>query len=86
TSPPPPSSRPRRHTGQPGQNRPKPCNHAIFRLFVCLTSAELRLEFQFDQQRRILRVTVADADMLPALDAIADGFTAAQRATPKAAP
>lgn len=37
--------------------------------------------FRFDQQRRTLRVTVEDADSLPALDAIADGFAAAQRVT-----
>lgn len=34
------------------------------------------LQFDFDRQRR-LRVTVADADMLPALDTIAHGFEAA---------
>lgn len=39
------------------------------------------LRFRFDPQRRTLEVTVADAEMLPALDAIADGFTAAQRVT-----
>ncbi|MGH2910159.1 MAG: hypothetical protein ACRDK8_12785, partial [Solirubrobacteraceae bacterium] len=36
------------------------------------------LRFAFDPQRRRLRVTVADRDMLPALDAIAHGFEAAQ--------
>jgi hypothetical protein len=43
------------------------------------------LAFAFDRHRRLLRVTVADADMLPALDAIARGFAAAQHATPRRA-
>lgn len=40
--------------------------------------------FRFDQRRRRLRVTVADADMLPALEAIAAGFGAAQARHPEA--
>ncbi len=40
------------------------------------------LGFAFDEQRRRLRVSVTDADMLPALDAIAHGFASAEHRTP----
>jgi hypothetical protein len=40
-------------------------------------------QFAFDEQRRLLRATVAEIEQLPALDVIADALGAAQRVTPK---